>query len=139
MNEATRVMHEWFERVWNQGDEGAIHELMPAHALFHGLPSGDASGPSGPAGFIPYFRMFRTAVPDLHVEILRTVAEGERVAVHCRVTGTHTGPGLSERISGARVCFEGMVFGDVREGQIHEGWNLFDSMALNSQISAGPG
>jgi predicted ester cyclase len=135
MNEAKRIIHEWFERVWNQGDEAAIHQLMAPGARYHGLRAEEENPIPGPAGFLPFFRSFRAAFPDIHVEILRTVAETDLVAIHCRVTGTRAAAPPGE-VPGARVCFEGMVFATVRQGQIDEGWNCFDFLAMNAQLAA---
>ena len=123
MPDEQHVIASWFARVWNAGDESAIRELMAPTAQFHGLPT-EPSGPLvGPESFSPYFRLFRGAFPDIRIEVLRMVSQGDLVAAHCRVTGRHTGPGIVEKATGATVAFEGMVFAAVRNGQIQQGWH----------------
>ena len=134
MPDEQHVIASWFARVWNAGDESAIRELMAPTAQFHGLPT-EPSGPLvGPESFSPYFRLFRGAFPDIRIEVLRMVSQGDLVAAHCRVTGRHTGPGIVEKATGATVAFEGMVFAEVRNGQIQQGWNCFDAQALYTQL-----
>ncbi len=126
--------HQWFMEVWNDGDEEAIARLMAPGARFHGLGSADGQPLIGLDAFMPVYRMFRGAMPDLHIEILQTVCEGDRVAVHCHVTGTHTGPGLGIAATSAPVDFEGMAIARVVEGRIVEGWNCFDFLTMQHQV-----
>ena len=94
------VVTSWFEQVWNAGDEGAIDRLMSASAKFHGLPSVDGGSVVGPAAFKPFVQAFRQAFPDIKIRVLRTVSEGELIACHCGVVGTHSGPGLGVEATG---------------------------------------
>jgi len=128
----------WFEQVWNNGDESAIDRLMAPDAIAHGLPGGDGSPLRGPAAFKPFFRTFRSAFPDIHIEILRTVTEGDLVCAHCHVTGTHSGADLGVAATGQRVEFSGMTIGRIENGQIHEGWNSFDFMTMFQQVRMLP-
>ena len=135
MSELNRkIVETWFEEVWNVGDEGAIDRLMSSAARFHGLPSADGGPVIGPAAFKPFVQAFRTAFPDIRVRVLRTVCEGDLVAAHCLVTGTHKGPGLGVEPSGASIQFSGVAIAVVRDGQIHEGWNSFDFLSLYQQV-----
>src|SRR5688500_14298488 len=81
------VVRTWFEELWNQGKEDTMDRLFAADGIAHGL-----GGPLvGPDGYRPFYRAFREAFPDIHVEILRTVTEGDLITSHCRITGTHRG------------------------------------------------
>jgi steroid delta-isomerase-like uncharacterized protein len=124
----------WFEDVWNKGDEQAIDRLMARDAVFHGLGAADEVGLSGIEAFKPFYRMFREAIPDLHIDVVQTITEGDRVAVHCHVTGRHTGAGLGIAASDAAVDFWGMCFARVRDGRIEEGWNVFDFLSMHHQV-----
>jgi steroid delta-isomerase-like uncharacterized protein len=128
----------WFEHVWNRGDETAIDRLMSPSAKFHGLPSSDGEPIVGPAAFKPFFQSFRQAFPDIKVRVLRTVCEGDMVACHCGVTGTHSGPGLGVEPTGSPIHIDGMAIAVIRDGQIQEGWNCFDFMSLYQQVGMLP-
>ena len=41
------IVHQWFERVWNQGDASAIDELLAANARIHGLKGAIGSDVGG--------------------------------------------------------------------------------------------
>ena len=135
---ADTVVRMWFQDVWNQGREEMIDRLMAADALIHDLPTADGAPMRGTAAFKPFFRRFRDAIPDLHIEVVRTLAEGDCIAVHCRVKGTHTGPTLGVPASGRPVEFSGVAIARVRDGQIVEGWNCFDFLTMYQQLGLLP-
>ena len=56
------------------------------------------------------------------------------MAAYCHVTGTHSGPGLGVAATGSAIDMKGMVLVEVRDGQVHEGWNCFDFMSLYQQV-----
>ena len=82
------LLHEWFEQVWNRGDETAIHRLMAPDCVTHGLRDADGTPVTGKAAFLPFFTMFRTAFPDMQIVIEDSVVEGDKIAVRCTVRGT---------------------------------------------------
>lgn len=133
-NAPTTVLHRWFDEVWNQGREDAIDTLMAPDAIVHGLAEGSDAEIRGPAGFKPFFRKFRTAFPDLQIAIEDAIAVGDRVAVRCTVTATHTGPGVLPAPTGKPTQFSGMCIVRVKDGKIAEGWNNFDFLSLYHQL-----
>jgi predicted ester cyclase len=54
--------------------------------------------------------------------------------VRCRVTGTHTGPGLASSPTDKSVDFTGMCLAHMRNGKIAEAWNNFDFLSLHQQL-----
>ena len=131
----SEILRSWFERVWNAGDESAIDDLYAANAVAHGLPAGPVPGPDG---FKPFVRSFRSAFPNIRVEITHAISEGEMGVVHCRVTGTHTGDGLGVAGTNRAVKFSGMTMARVVDGRIQEGWNTYDFMAMFQQLGIEP-
>ncbi len=128
------LVREWFQSVWNQGSEEAIDRLMHPDAAVHGL-SGPRGAPiRGPEAFKPFFRMFRRAMSDLQIDVVRTLAQGDMVAAHCRVFGRHSGDALGAPASQQPVEFWGMTFIRVQDGRIIEGWNCFDFLSMYQQV-----
>lgn len=124
------VSRQWYEEMWNGRREELIDALMSKDAVAHGL------GPrsiQGAAGFKPFYRSFVAAIPDIKLQILRMVSEGDLVATHILATGTHTGDTLGPA-TGKAVAFEGMIFARVKNGQIVEGWNCIDFLTFNQQL-----
>jgi predicted ester cyclase len=129
------LVRRWFEELWNQGREGTIDELLAADAMVHGLPGGESA--RGPEGFKPIFRQFKGAFPDMRIDIGKVVREGDSVACHCTVTGTHTGPGFGAA-SNNRISFTGITIVRARDGKLVEGWNAFDFLGCFQQIRLLP-
>jgi steroid delta-isomerase-like uncharacterized protein len=125
------IARSWFKQVWDEGDESAIDRLLASDGVAHGLAAGDIVGPEA---FKPYFRAMRQALGDLEIEIVQTVTEGDRVAVHCRVRARHVGDALGAPATNRPVTFEGITICRVRNGQIVEGWNSFDFLSMYQQL-----
>lgn len=130
-HEPEAVMRTWFEEVWNQKREDTIDRIFAPTGVAYGLPGGPVQGP---ANFRPIFHAFHGALPDIHIEILRAITQGELVWVHCRVTGTHTGDTLGFPATGKSVDFEGVTIARIANGQFQEGWNVFDFLTMYQQL-----
>ena len=125
------VVRRWFKEVWDEGSEDAIDALMAPYGVAYGLPGGPIQGPQA---FKPLFRMFREALGDLTIEVVRTVCEGDTVAAHCHVTAQHSGKALGGDPTGQPIDFWGIAIVRVEDGRIVEGWNCFDMLSMYQQI-----
>jgi predicted ester cyclase len=73
-----------------------------------------------------------------HGLLSHCIVEGDLCAVHCEVTGTHTGDGLGISATGRDVRFSGMCIIRVAHGQIQEAWNSFDFLSFYQQLGVLP-
>lgn len=124
------LTREWFEQVWNQGQEEAIDRLLAPDAQVHGL-GGDMTGPDA---FKQMWRVFRGAISELHVTVERTFVQGDTCVAHCRVRGRHTGDALGGPASGRPIDIEGVTITRRRGDQLIEGWNVFDFLGMYQQM-----
>lgn len=127
-------LHQWFEQVWNQGREDAIDRMLAPDAVGDGLRHHEGTAVSDTSGFKQFYRALRKAIPDLHIQVVDTVTEGDKLAGRCRCRGTHTGEGLGLAPTGRKVDFNGIVFVRLRDGKIVESWNNFDFEGMRAQI-----
>ena len=128
------VVRRWFKEVWDEGREEAIDRLLAPGAKLYGL-SGPGGPPLvGPAAFKPVFRTFREALGDLTITVERTVTEGDTVAAYCHVVGRHVGHALGGAPTNKPVDLYGVAIGRVENGQLVEGWNVFDYLTMYQQI-----
>jgi predicted ester cyclase len=130
------IIHEWFEEVWNQGDALAIDRLLGADTIVHGIVGKNGAVVRGPEGFKAFHSDFLNAFPDITVEVIDTVVEGDKMAARCLVSGTHSGNGLGFEPTGKKVEFTGMCIACVQNGKIVEAWNNFDFLTLYQQLDS---
>ena len=131
------IIDEWFEQVWNLGRTEGVHRLMASDGIIHHL---DESGEDahGADEFLVFFNRFRGAFPDIHFQVQDVVASGEKIACRWTCTGTHRGDHLGMPATGRPVHFEGMCIVRVADGKLAEGWNVWDTAAMNRQLTAPP-
>jgi predicted ester cyclase len=81
---------------------------------------------------------YRSAFPDVRMEIEDMVAEGDRVVVRWKGTGTHTGELMGVPPSGKPAVVTGVFINRVVDGKLVEGWTSFDALGMMMQIGAIP-
>jgi predicted ester cyclase len=86
-----------------------------------------------------YFADAFAAVPDLHMEVVQAVNEGEDVFVRWKLTGTHTGAAWTGiEATGARIELDGFDHFTVRDGSIVANFVVFDQMAVGRAMGILP-
>jgi steroid delta-isomerase-like uncharacterized protein len=86
-----------------------------------------------------YNQRFVTAFPDIHLEVLHVLAEGDHVLIHWRGSGTHSerlATLTGETIPPTRraVSLSGALLFEVREGKIVRVWDYWDQLSLLAQL-----
>lgn len=128
------VYQRFLEEVFNQGRLELVDELLAPDYVFHDAPPGM---PAGPEAIRQVVTMFRTAFPDLHIDIEAMVAEGDTVVVRATTRGTHQGPLLGVAPTGRRVAMSGLTMVTVRDGRVVESWVKNDVAGLMRQLTDG--
>ncbi|HZU28795.1 MAG TPA: ester cyclase [Bryobacteraceae bacterium] len=130
---AETILHEWFRRVWTQGDRNAVYDLLGADALIHELDErgGDSRGPDE---FLVFFDRVRSAIPDMKVEVHDVVAAADWIAGRWTATGSHTGDQLGFPATQRPLRVSGMSLARIRDGRIAEGWNIWDRLGFMEQL-----
>src|SRR5688572_15974683 len=84
------LLNRWFEEVWTQKNESKISELLDENGVVHALSAG-AEDLVGPKGFIPFYKNFIQAFPDIKITVEETLTQGTLGSVRWLATGTHLG------------------------------------------------
>ncbi|HEV3002180.1 MAG TPA: MBL fold metallo-hydrolase [Solirubrobacteraceae bacterium] len=94
----------------------------------------------GKAEVVAFFDGLYAAFPDLRMEALEVVGEGDTVAVHWRLRGTFAGPERFNGIepTGARLDLRGVDVITVRDGRIVRNDAYTDNMAIARQLGMMP-
>lgn len=112
----------WFDEVWNAGNEDYIDQAVHPEAKVFGL----GEPLVGPAQFKPFYKIFRSAYSNIHVDVDRVYNIGNVEVAMCTVTATHNE-------TGKEVKFQGVCETTIENGKIVEGHNLFDFLTMNLQ------
>lgn len=128
-----RAAIRWFEEVWTQGKLELIPELALEDAVGHDM-EGPGVTTKGIEAFRDFHRTMRSAIPDLSLEVLDTIAEGDRVVIRIRSAGTHSGDALGVPPTGSRIDFGAIVIFRFENGKIAEAWNFIDQLAFYQQL-----
>ena len=137
MSDELKALNRRFnEEVINEQNLGAIDELVAEDIVDHiPLPG---QGP-GRAGIADALRLFFGAFPDLRMEVVAELAEGDVVAQVVRFTGTRRGEFMGLPATGKEVSVLGSDFVRAQGGKIVEHWGFVDQGALMQQLGMGPG
>jgi len=90
----------------------------------------------GPAGVANLGEVLHGAFSDIEYPIVQVVAEGDRVLVHLRQTGRHTGEYQGTPATGREVDIVAMDLFRVANGKLVEHWAQMDNLGLLKQIGA---
>jgi predicted ester cyclase len=72
--------------------------------------------------------------PDVHRTIEDIIAEGDKVWVRVKITGTHKGKYRGLAPTGKKVVMAAVPMYHVVEGEIIEGWSVWDRLGLFKQL-----
>ncbi len=90
-------------------------------------------------GVLQFFRMYRTAFPDLRMDPEDILVSGDKAVARVRATGTHQGEFMDMPATGKSIdvqLIDIIRFGD--DGLAHEHWGVVDTMAMMQQLGVVP-
>ena len=130
------VARRFFTEVWGGGSEAVAQELLADSYVGHmtGSPA-----PLDRAGWLTFFREFRTAFPDAQFTIEDMIGEGDRVVMRLTMRGTHRGVFNGIAATGKAVVVAGTSIERIVDGRIVEGWVTNDALGLLQQLGVLPG
>ena len=118
------------EEVWNKGKIDLIDELVDPNFEGHdpviGLEKRDTLRES--------VKGYRTAFPDLKMDITSIVAEGNYVVTRWTARGTNLGPFMGMGSTGRAATVTGINFGEVRNGKLISDYSEYDALGLMRQL-----
>lgn len=123
MSYQVELARRWFEQLWNQKRGEVIEEFVGPQSECEAA-AGLLRGPDAFRSAV--FEPFIAAFPDLHVEVVGTIEEGDQVVVRWTATGTHTGPGLGFPASDRSINVRGMTWIRFAEGKFAQGWDCWN-------------
>ena len=124
-----------YQEIYNSHQLDALTEVLSEKLLtpliLPGLPPGLEGAKAAHQIMLTGFPDYKTVIEDL-------IAEGDKVAVRIRMSGTHTGSFMGIPPTGKKVEFTGMYIARIENGMIVEHWGEEDGVSLMRQLGAIP-
>jgi steroid delta-isomerase-like uncharacterized protein len=127
------IIRQFFEDVWNRGDEAAIDRFVAEEAA-----GNDPDFGKGREGFRRQWRQWQAAFPDIHFEIEEIIAEGDTVVARWTLTGTHQGEFLGIGPTGRTIRVGGISLDHLKDGVLVSGFDGWDNLGLRQQLGIVP-
>lgn len=86
------------------------------------------------AGVLQFFKMLRSAFPDLTMTADDMVSEGDKVFVRATMAGTHEGDFMGMPATGRKVVVPMADFLRMKDGKLAEHWGVTDMAAMMEQL-----
>nr|MDQ5808361.1 ester cyclase [Actinomycetota bacterium] len=96
---------------------------------------------AGKAEVVAFFDMLNDAIPDLRMEVLDVIGDGDKVALHWRMRGTFAGPGQFNGIDPNGARLDGLTGVDVltfRDGRIVRNDAYTDNVTIGRKLGLLP-
>ena len=72
--------------------------------------------------------------PDLHVAIEDVIAEGYKVCIRLKETGTHTGKFRGLAPTGKKINYTAITIWRIVNSKVVEGWGVYDMLDFYKQL-----
>ena len=133
--EAMSLVARRYYAFWDTGDVAYANAALASDFVDRNLPAGRPQGPLGP---VFASKNFRTAVPDLHLEVEEMLIVGDRVVGRLRFTGHFTGTfgsgAAARQGDGRSIDFIATDIYRIVNSRIAENWHLEDNLTLLQQL-----
>ena len=120
--------------AWNDGDLDRYLDLYDESIRLHGY-SPEPMTKAEAAGF--YGQLFAN-LDNIQLSVERVVEEGDTIAVHAVMSGTHTGELFGLTNTGIRIHQPVMTMLRFVDGRCTERWSVADTLGVLDQLGAVP-
>jgi steroid delta-isomerase-like uncharacterized protein len=132
MTEANKALtRQFFSRI-SAGDLSAVDELLSDAFVEHEQVPGLAPGKEGTRQL---FEMFHSAFDQARVEVDDMIAEGDKVFVLARLTGTQRGEFLGIPATGKTINVNVCDYFRIDKGALSEHWGVMDAAGMMHQLA----
>ena len=132
MTEANKALtRQFFSRI-SAGDFTAVDELVSDAFVEHEQVPGLAPGKEGTRQL---FEMFHSAFEQAHVEVDDMIAEGDKVFVLARLTGTQRREFLGIPPTGKTINVNVCDYFRIDNGALTEHWGVMDAAGMMHQLA----
>ena len=124
------IVRRYIEQVYNQNNPSVLDELLAPNYVRY-LAAG---APLDREQQIARLEGMRMAFPDIHLDLVRLIAEGEFVTLQVILRGTHRGTFMGIEASGREIAVPAIDIVRLENGKMVEHWGGMDSGVLMQQL-----
>jgi len=129
------VARRFLEEVMNRGNRAVGDHLVAPDFVDHSPMPGFSPDAMG---FKKGLAMVRTAMPDMKYTIEDVIAEGDKVVVRWRASGTHKGEMFGIPPTSKSIVVTGIDIFRVSNGKLVEFWLNWDQLGMLQQLGVIP-
>lgn len=115
-----------------EGNLASFHELVAPDVVNHSAPAGSSKGQDGMLFFIQH--ILRKGFPDMTVQILDQIAEGDKVTTRKIIRATHLGEFMGMPASHKKVDINVIDIVRLRDGKYVEHWGMSNIPDVIAQL-----
>lgn len=127
------LLERYITEVWKKGNPAAVEQFAAESFQRHTSPG---AKPLDRRAQIERLKAFRTAFPDITIEVEDVVDDGDLIAFRSIMRGTHQGEFLGIAPTGNQVTVGLVDMVRVADGEFVEQWGGPDMLDLLGQLGA---
>ncbi len=135
VEENKTIERRYMEEVWTKGNLAAVDELVATNYVDHTPMPGASPDLQGLKQFVT---VVTAAFPDWYPTIEDMIAEGDKVVVRFRGSGTHKGEFMGIPPTGKQVTMMAIAIHRIAGGKIVENWLQADMLGMMVQLGVVP-
>ena len=135
MHSLPGFLGQMLDQTFNHGNLFIVDEWIASDAVNH-IPGWGLT--PNRLGFKQMIANLRAAFPNLQCTVEDEIGQGDKLAAHWTVRGTHEGRFYGNLPTGRTVEVQGFIFARTAAGQIVENWIFLDQMGMLQQLGIVP-
>ena len=134
MDEHEKLIHRWFEELYNEGDLEVADEILADELEYHGPRSFSPGNMRKPAHVKAFVKRYHAAFPDINYHVDHVFGTGEEYAVRWEAEGTHTEELFGLEGTGEKFVDEGLNLFEIEDGEITAIWSYWDTLGMVREL-----
>jgi steroid delta-isomerase-like uncharacterized protein len=132
-----QIIQKFVQVVWNGRDLTALKDFWTEDCVNHAMPGTDNRGLNALRIYHDsFFDDFFAAFPNIQIEIVQQVAEGDRIVSYITSKGKHSGTFYGIPPTGKNISTSVIRIDRIQDGKIIEHWSVSDAAGLMQQIQS---
>jgi steroid delta-isomerase-like uncharacterized protein len=134
-DKSKQIIQNFVQVVWNGRDLTALKDFWAKDCINHAMPGTENCGLDALRIYHEsFFGDFFSAFPNIQIEIMQQVAEGDRTVTYITSQGEHNGVFYGIPPTGKRISTSVIRIDRIQDGKITEHWSVSDAAGLMQQL-----